>query len=201
MADLRNVVFDVGGVLIDWDPRHLYRGLIDDEAELERFLAEVCTMEWNLTIDAGRSFDEACGELAALHPAQADLVHAWKRQDEMVAGEIPGTAGLVRRLRAERTPLFLLTNMPVDVFASRRARFDVLREFDGAVVSGEEGVLKPSPEIFGRLADRFDLVPGETLFVDDNEGNVDAARAAGFAAHHFVGAPALEAALVDAGLL
>jgi 2-haloacid dehalogenase len=198
---VRNVVFDIGGVLLDWNPRHLYRSLIDDPAELEWFLAEVCTPEWNATLDAGRSFDEACDELAAEHLEHAELVHAWKRQDEMVAGEVAGTAELVRSLRARSVPLFLLTNMPAHVFAARMVRYDVLHIFDGAVVSGHEGVLKPSREIFRRLLDRFDLDAAETLFIDDSEVNVEGARAAGLPAHHFTDPADLRRTLVDLGLL
>src|SRR3546814_11541861 len=88
------------GVLLDWNPRHLYRDLVADPAELEWFLANVCTMAWNAELDAGRPFDEACDALASAHPDHADLVHAWKRQDEMIAGEVAGTAAVVRELRA-----------------------------------------------------------------------------------------------------
>jgi 2-haloacid dehalogenase len=189
------VVFDIGGVLLDYDPRHLYRSLIADDVEREWFLAEVCTTEFNLALDAGRPFDEACEELAAQFPDHAELVHAWKRQDEMIAGEVPGVADLARRLRAAGVPLSLLTTMPADVFRSRLQTFEVLRGFDGAVVSGEEGVLKPSAELFEVLVKRFDLVPAETLFIDDSAVNVDGARAFGLQAHHFVDAATLEAAL------
>jgi len=196
---VRTVVFDIGGVLLDYDPRLLYRELIADSVELEWFLAEVCTPEWNGTLDAGCPFDEASAELVARHPDHAELVHAWRRQDAMIAGEIAGTVELVTRLRRAGVPLYLLTNMPADVFAVRRERFPVLAEFDGAVVSGEEGVLKPSPEIFARLRARFGLVPGETLFVDDAEVNVAGAREAGFVAHRFVDPPTLAVALREHG--
>lgn len=195
------VVFDIGGVLLDWDPRYLYRSLIADEAELEAFLGQVCTLEWNGELDAGRSFDEACAELAAAHPEKAELVHAWRRQDEMIAGEVPGTSDIVRELRQRGVPLFLLTNMPADVFARRSERFEVLRLFDGAVVSGHEGVVKPSPAIFELLTTRFGLEPRSTLFVDDSAVNVEAARALGFRAHRFTDAGRLAAQLADLGLL
>jgi 2-haloacid dehalogenase len=194
-------VFDIGGVVLEWDPGLVYRELIPDPAELEWFLSEVCTPEWNGTLDAGRPFDEACDELAARHPAHGDLVHAWKRQDDMIAGEIDGTAELVSRLREKAVPLYLLTNMPAGIFAARRERYPVLRRFDGAVVSGEEGVLKPSPEIFARLQERYGLDPAATLFVDDAEVNVRGARAAGFRAHHFVDPPTLALELRECGLL
>ncbi len=194
------VVFDIGGVLLEWDPRLVYRDLLPDPADLDRFLAEVCTPEWNAALDAGRSFDEACAELASRHPDHAELVHAWKRQDEMIAGEIAGTAELVERLHDAGVPLYLLTNMPADVFAARRARYPVLQRFDGAVVSGEEGVLKPSPEIFAILHHRYRLDPAATLFVDDMEANVAGALSAGFLGHLFVDAPTLAASLGDHGL-
>ena len=201
MVAVRNVVFDIGGVLLDWNPRHLYRELIDDPAEIEWFLENVCTSEWNSTLDAGRSFDEACDELAAQHPEHADLVHAWKRQADMVAGEIPGTAETVQQLRVRGVPLYLLTNMPSDVFAARLARYEVLHGFDGAVVSGDHGVLKPTRAIFDLLVASYELDPQETLFIDDSEPNVEGARAAGLQAHHFRGADELRRELTDLGLL
>ena len=197
---VHTVVFDIGGVLLEWDPKLVYRDLLPDPADLDRFLDEICTPEWNATLDAGRPFDEACDELAGRHPDRAELIHAWKRQDEMIAGEIAGTAALVARLREGGTPLYLLTNMPVEVFAARRRRYPVLQRFHGAVVSGEEGVLKPSPEIFVILRDRYGLDPAKTLFIDDMEVNVAGARAAGFLAHRFVDAPTLAVALEAHGL-
>ena len=198
---VRNVVFDIGGVLLDWDPRHLYRSLIHDVDEMEWFLAKVCTTAWNAELDGGRSFDEACDELAARHPDHAELVHAWKRQDEMVAGEIAGTAEIVRELRQRGVPLYLLTNMPADVYAARVSAYDVLQGFDGAVVSGREGVMKPAPEVFRLLVERYGMEPAETLFIDDSPGNVDGARAVGFQAHHFRDASTLRTALREHGLL
>lgn len=195
------MVFDIGGVLLDWQPRLAYRDLIPDPDELDWFLAEVCTTEWNLSLDAGRPFEEACAELTARHPDQAERIAAWRHQDVMIAGEVPGTAELVRRLNDRGVPLQLLTNMPADVFRARHAAYDVLQLFDGAVVSGEEGVLKPDPELFGILVDRFDLDPAATLFVDDSQLNVEGARASGLQAHRFVDAQRLEATLTELGLL
>lgn len=197
---MRAVVFDIGGVLLEWDPGLVYRELLPDSADVDRFLTEICTPEWNATLDAGRPFDEACAELAARHPDHAELIHAWKRQDEMIVGEVPGTADLIARLRQTGTPLYLLTNMPVEVFAARRRRYPVLGLFAGAVVSGAEGVLKPSAEIFAVLRRRFGLDPAQTLVVDDLEANVAGARAAGFLAHRFVDAPGLAAILGEYGL-
>jgi 2-haloacid dehalogenase len=198
---IRNVVFDIGGVLLRWDPQLLYRELIPDPDERAWFLAEICTFEWNTTLDAGRSFDDACNELAAVHPDHAELIHAWKRQGEMVSGEITGTADLVRRLQSAGVPLYLLTNMPGDTFRARQTGYDVLRLFGGAIVSGDERLLKPSREIFELLVTRFGLDPAETLFIDDAPVNVAGAKAAGLEAHQFLDAPTLEATLKDHGLL
>ncbi len=200
-TEIRDVVFDIGGVLLEWDPGRVYRPLIPDPVELGRFFTDVCTSDWNETLDAGRPFDEACDELAARFPDQAELVHAWRRQDEMIAGEIAGSVELVARLRALGRPLYLLTNMPADVFRDRLERYPVLRQFDGWVVSGEEGVLKPSAEIFEVLTRRYDLDPRATLFVDDAERNVVGAEALGFRTHRFVDAPTLARVLADHGLL
>ena len=187
------VVFDIGGVLLDWDPRHLYEQLIPDEQELDRFLGEICTLEWNGIFDAGTSFDDGCRALAEQHPQHEELIHAWKRQDDMIRGELAGTRAVVDRLHAAGVPLYLLTNMPGDVFEARRARFDVFSRFDGAVVSGVEGLLKPDPRIFELVLERFALDPTTTLFVDDALRNVEAAAAVGFVTHHFTDAATLEA--------
>jgi 2-haloacid dehalogenase len=191
------VVFDIGGVLLDWDPRHLYQHLISDPAELDRFLAEVCTLEWNAVFDAGTPFAEGCAARAAEHPEHAELIHAWARQADMVRGEVAGTREVVDRLHDAGVPLYLLTNMPADVFEERRRTFDVFDRFDGAVVSGAERVLKPEPAIFELVLERFGLEAPATLFVDDSARNVEAAAALGFVTHRFTDAPTL-AAFVEA---
>jgi 2-haloacid dehalogenase len=198
---IREVVFDIGGVLLEWDPGRVYRPLIPDPDARARFFAEICTSEWNETLDAGRPFDEAISTLAAQFPESAELVEQWRRQDDMIAGEVEGSAALVARLHDAGLPLYLLTNMPADVFAARQQRYELLRQFDGSVVSGEEGVLKPSAEIFAVLTKRFDLEPSTTLFIDDAERNVNAAAALGFRTHQFVDAPTLEGELEQLDLL
>jgi 2-haloacid dehalogenase len=185
-------IFDIGGVLLDWDPRHLYERLIPDRAELDRFLGEICTLEWNGTFDAGTPFDEGCRELAERHPEHAELIHAWKRQDEMVRGEVEGIRPIVERLHGEGVPLYLLTNMPADVFEERRRTFDLFGLFGGAVVSGAERVCKPDRRIFELAAERFGVEPARTVYVDDAERNVVAAAEVGFLAHRFTSAAALD---------
>jgi len=196
------VVFDLGGVLIDWDPRHLYRKLLADEAAVEEFLATVCTPEWNAELDRGRPFAEGVAELVERHPEHAAAIAAYhERWPEMVAGDIPGTVEVLAELRAAGVPLYALTNWSAETFAITRGRFEFLEWFDGLLVSGEERVTKPDPAIFQLLLDRFGLDPTATVFVDDSEANVAAARRLGFDAIRFTGHEELRRELVARRLL
>ena len=196
------VVFDLGGVLIDWDPRYLYRKLLHDEAAVEEFLATVCTPEWNAELDRGRPFAEGVAELVERHPEHAAAIAAYhERWPEMVAGDIPGTVEVLAELRAAGVPLYALTNWSAETFAITRGRFEFLEWFDGLLVSGEERVTKPDPAIFQLLLDRFGLDPTATVFVDDSEANVAAARRLGFDAIRFTGHEELRRELVARRLL
>ena len=175
------VAFDIGGVFLDWDPRYLYRKLIPDEDDRERFLLEVCSPAWHAEQDLGRGIADSCGELARTHPDQAELIWAWaNRNEEMVGAVIEGSVEILHQLRLRGVKCYALSNMEREAFASRLARYSFLSEFDGWVVSGQEGVAKPSEEIFRRLLSRFGLDATRTLFVDDRKLNVDAAEALGF---------------------
>ena len=196
------VVFDLGGVLIDWDPRYLYRKLLADEAAVEEFLATVCTPEWNAEQDRGRPFAEGVAELVERHPEHAAAIAAYhERWPEMVAGDIPGTVEVLAELQAAGVPLYALTNWSAETFAITRGRFEFLEWFDGLLVSGEERVTKPDPAIFQLLLDRFGLDPTATVFVDDSEANVAAARRLGFDAIGFTGHEELRRELVARRLL
>jgi 2-haloacid dehalogenase len=182
------VVFDLGGVLIDWDPRYLYRKLLADEAAVEEFLATVCTPEWNAELDRGRPFAEGVAELAERHPEHAAAIAAYRqRWPEMLAGDLPGTVEVLAELRAAGVPLYALTNWSAETFAITRERFEFLDWFDGLLVSGEERMTKPDPAFFQLLLDRFGLDPGATVLVDDAEANVAAARELGIDAVRFTG--------------
>jgi len=196
------VVFDLGGVLIDWDPRYLYRKLLADEATVEEFLATVCTPEWNAELDRGRPFAEGVAELVERHPEHAANIAAYhERWPEMVSGDIPGTVEVLAELRAAGVPLYALTNWSAETFAITRGRFEFLEWFDGLLVSGEERVTKPDPAIFRLLVDRFGLDPAATVFVDDAEANVAAARRLGIDAIRFTGPEDLRRELVARRLL
>jgi 2-haloacid dehalogenase len=202
LVAVKAVVFDLGGVLIDWDPRYLYRKLLADEAEVEEFLATICTPEWNAEQDRGRPFAEAVAELSERHPAHAANIAAFhERWPEMLGGDVPGTAELLAELRATGVPLYALTNWSAETFALARERFEFLDWFDGLLVSGEERIVKPDPAIFQLLLDRFGLDAGATLFVDDSEANVAAAAALGFDAVRFRDPDRLRRDLAERGLL
>ncbi|WP_119459886.1 HAD family hydrolase [Rhodospirillaceae bacterium SYSU D60014] len=202
-SNIRAAVFDLGGVLIDWNPRYLYRKLFDgDEAGMEAFLTEVCTPAWNEEQDGGRPFADAVALLVAQHPTHAALIEAYDaRWEEMLAGPIAGSVEILAALKAQRMPLYALTNWSAEKFPIARRRFDFLQWFDGIVVSGEIRLKKPDPEIFRHLLDGFGLTAGETLFIDDSEPNVAAAQAAGMTALRFRSPQALRRDLTALGLL
>jgi 2-haloacid dehalogenase len=197
------VVFDLGGVLIRWDPRNLYRKLFaDDEAAMEHFLATVCTTEWNERQDAGRSFAEAEAELIGRHPDKSELIRAFGRRfDEMIPGARDDVVAILNELERQGTPLFAISNWSAETFPPQRRRFPFLRLFKGIVVSGEEGVIKPDPRIFARLTERYRVPPETAVFIDDDPGNAAAATGLGFHGIHFQSAQALRAELGALGLL
>lgn len=202
VTGLTTVVFDLGGVLIEWDPRHLYRQLFDDADAMESFLAEVTTAEWNAHQDAGRPWAEAVELLVAEHPERRELIEAFHRRwPEMLAGEIPGTVDVLADLRAAGVRLVALSNWSAEMFPVARERFDFLAWFEGIVISGDVGVNKPDRRIFEHLAEQFGIEPAATLFIDDSAANIDAAMALGFRAIHFTDAAALRLELVRLGLL
>lgn len=195
------VVFDLGGVLVDWDPRHLYRYLIEEPSEMEDFLATVCSPEWNDRQDRGRPFAEGVAELQAAHPDRAGLIAAYiERWPEMLGGPIGGTVDILRRLRARNVRVLALSNWSPETFPFALERYEFLAWFEGRVISGDEGVAKPDPEMFRILCDRYDVAPGRTVFVDDNPVNVGAAAELGFHTVHFVGPGDLADRLVALGL-
>jgi 2-haloacid dehalogenase len=198
----RAVVFDLGGVLLDWNPRHLYRKLFDDEVAMEHFLSEVCTMEWHHAHDLGVPAERTAPPLIAAHPEYAAHIRAWtERSEEMLVGPIDGSVEILRDLRTAGVPCYALTNMETWTYPGRRERYSFLSWFDGTVVSGFEGVAKPDPRVFELLLDRFGLTAADTLLIDDSATNVQAARAIGMQAVEFQSPDALRHWLEDAGLL
>jgi len=200
---LDTVVFDIGGVLVDWDPRHLYRSMFDgDHAEMERFLDEVCTNEWNHAMDAGRPFAEASAELIGRYPQYEGQILAWQgRWTEMLSGSIEGTVEVLRELAEAGVRLLALTNWSAETFPEARRRFEFLARFEAIVVSGEHGLAKPDPALFQVLIDQHIGDAGSAVFVDDRADNVAAARRLGFTGLVFTDPPGLRADLERLGLL
>jgi 2-haloacid dehalogenase len=196
------VVFDVGGVLLDWNPRHLYRKLFTDEAEMEWFLAEICSPAWHAPHDRGVSTAASCAELASTYPQFSELIWAWStRSEEMIGGVDVGSVEILRAVRETGMPSYALTNMEAETYPLRLERFPFLGWFDGTVVSGREGVAKPDPAVFIRLLDRFGLHPTTTLMIDDTNENLEAASMLGIQTALFRSSGQLRAELEAAGIL
>ncbi len=181
------VVFDIGNVLISWDPRNLYRKIFSgDEERVGWFLDNICTAAWNLEQDRGRPWPAAVAELSARHPDwTAEIVAYDTRWHEMIPGAIEGTVSILENLRASGVPTYAITNFSAGKFALARQRFPFLAAFDGIVVSGEERLLKPDPAIYTLFLDRYGLAAADCVFVDDSAANIASARAIGFHTHHF----------------
>jgi len=195
-------VFDIGNVLIRWDPAQLYNRLIGDEAERRRFLAEICPQHWNETFDRGAPMEQGVAAHAARHPAHADLIHAWwQRWPEMLGPAIEGSVACLRALRARGAKVYALSNFAADTFEIARTLYPFLDDFDGRVISAHVGSIKPEPEIYARLEAMAGLPPEALFFTDDSPANVAAARARGWRAHLFTGPRGLIRALIDNDLL
>jgi HAD superfamily hydrolase (TIGR01509 family) len=203
MAQIRAVLFDYGNVLVRWDPRHLYRKIFADEAEMERFLAEVVTMDWHVQNDAGALMADTLPPLIARHPHYEVQIRAWdERYTETIAGEIEGAVALVDRLAANGVRLGLVTNMPADQREACLRHCSRLRLFETIVVSGVEKISKPDARIFHMALERMGgLYPEETLFIDDTPRHVAGAIAAGLKGHHFTTPEALAETLAAEGLI
>ena len=190
------VVFDIGKVLIDWDPRHLYRTMFSDEQEMEAFLREVCARDWILELDRGRPFADAVTERIALFPHYETEIRAFdERWHETNRGIIDGPMAILNKLRADSVPNYAITNFSAEKFEGAREVFPFLDGFDGIVVSGRERLLKPDAAIYELFLERHDLAAADCIFIDDSAANVAGAEAVGMHGHHFVGADGLAGAL------
>jgi len=194
------VVFDIGNVLLRWDPRNLYRRIFDDEGQMEWFLTHVCTPDWNVEQDRGRDWDEAVALLVKDHPTHEIQIRAFhERWDETVSGIFEEHVDLLLRLREAGVPNYCITNFSGPKFIQSQKRFPFLSGFDGVVVSGDERLLKPDPAIYRLLLDRYGLKAEDCVFIDDSSANVEAARVIGMQAIHCVDGIDLAAKLRDYG--
>ena len=187
MKTIDTLVFDLGGVLIDWNPEYLYNKLIPDEKERRWFLETICTSDWNEQQDAGRSLKEGTETLVNKYPQHESAIRAYYgRWSEMLGGPIQETVEIFRELKKKgRLKLYALTNWSAETFPVALELYEFLHWFDGRLVSGEEKVRKPFPEIYRLLIDRFGIDPQKAIYVDDNIRNVLPARELGFTGIHF----------------
>ncbi|SDU74955.1 HAD family hydrolase [Jiangella alkaliphila] len=203
MSAPQTVVFDLGGVLVDWDPRYLYRTLLPSDADVERFLSDVATPSWNAEQDAGRTWADAVATLSAEHPEHAELIEAYDtRWIETIGGPIDDSVELLRELRdGGEVGLYALTNWSAEKFPLAVERFEWLSWFEGIVVSGTERLVKPDHRIFRLLLDRYALDASSTVYIDDSARNVDAAAELGMTSLHFTGPDRLRDELSQLGLV
>ena len=203
MQQIQTIVFDLGGVLVDWNPMYLYRKIFSTDSETNEFLEQVCTFDWNEEQDAGRSLAAATQLLLEQFPQHELPIKAYyTRWEEMLGGPIEGTVELFSQLkRTKRFKTFALTNWSAETFPSALARYDFLHWFDGRLVSGEENTRKPFPEIYTTLIQKFELNPSTSLFIDDNLRNLAPAKAMGFTTIHFTNPENLEISLKELNLL
>jgi 2-haloacid dehalogenase len=195
------VVFDIGGVLLDWSPTYLYTDLIPDEGERAHFLTKVATPAWNHKQDEGRPWAEAVAELTSLHPEHAEWIEAYDTGWlKMVKGVFEDTAAVLAELQAAGVPTYALTNFSAEKWDVAKDAFPVLKHFDGEIVSGVEQTAKPDEKIYRILIERFALDPARTFYTDDMQYNVDGARAVGLDAEVFTGAADLRIQLRTRGL-
>lgn len=194
---INTIIFDLGAVLIDWNPHHLYRKLIVDDEQRQYFLDNICTSDWNEEQDAGRSLADGTELLVSQHPEHEENIRAfYGRWDEMLAGPIQGTVDIFKALKESgKYKIYALSNWSAETFEIAQQKFEFLNWFDGMVVSGLEKIRKPDPTFYNLLLTRYQVKPGDALFIDDNYRNILAAEALGIQSIHFTSAEELRATL------
>lgn len=183
---IKNIIFDFGGVLLDWNPRYLYKSYFNNDEEMEHFLANICNGEWNIKQDAGRPFAEAVKELQAKFPEYAEAIQMYDDDwEKMLKCELPESIDLLKELKSMGYGIYGLTNWSAEKIGYAFANYSFFSLFDGIVVSGVEKVVKPDRRIYEILLERYSLKPGECVFIDDNQDNVDIAKVLGINAVRF----------------
>jgi 2-haloacid dehalogenase len=203
MTTINTIIFDLGGVLIDWNPMYVYKDYFESVEKRDYFFTHICTSDWNEEQDAGRSIVEATQSLVAQFPDwEQPIRDYYGRWTDMLNGPIQETVELFRQLKESgRYKIYALTNWQADLFNIALVRYNFLHWFDGRVVSGEEKMRKPFPEFYHLLLNRYDVKAGKALFIDDNLRNVNAALSLGIDSIHFQSAADLEIKLKERNLL
>ena len=201
-APMDTVLFDLGRVLLDWDPRYYYGRFFSSDDALEHFVQHVIAHDWYLEMDAGKPADQAIAERSRRFPEHAALIARWKEGwPVMLRGTIAGTVDILEELRRRGLRLYALTNFSNETWPLAKARFECLSWFEDVIVSGEHGIVKPDPRIFELAISRCRLEPAKTAFIDDVAANVEAGRACGLHAVHFTSSEKLRADLKELQLL
>lgn len=202
LSNIQAIIFDFGGVLLDWNPRHLYRKLLnEDQDAVENFLLEIGFTAWNQQLDLGKPFAEGIAELSAQFPHHHDLIRAFhERWAESIAGVIPGTVDILRTLKDRQYPLYGLSNFAAETFYQVRDQYEFFGWFDLIVLSGEIKLAKPDPAIFHWLLEKIGYPAEQCVFIDDSIANVDAAAQLGFHAIRFESPAQLQQALEQVGV-
>jgi 2-haloacid dehalogenase len=203
MKNINNIIFDLGGVLIDWNPEYMYNKLITDQERRNWFLNTICTSEWNEQQDAGRLIQDANKELLETYPDYKEWIIAYyERWEEMLSGPISGTVDVLKKIKENKKhKVYALTNWSAETFPRALQLFDFLHWFDGRVVSGEEMTRKPFRDIYEIILSRFNLEPEKTLFIDDNFKNIIAAQELGIHCIHFQSPEQLKEKLLQENIL
>jgi 2-haloacid dehalogenase len=198
---IKNIVFDFGGVLIDWNPRYFYKNVFRDQSEMEIFLREICNSQWNVKTDAGLSFSEATKELQNQHPEYSSEIEMYHRNwEKMISGEIIENTSLLEILKTKYR-LFGLTNWSAEAFPVAFKKYPFFEKFEGIIVSGQEKKVKPNKDIYELLLTRYGLLASESLFIDDNFANIETAKELGFFTIHLNGNQTLKEQLLKSGVL
>jgi 2-haloacid dehalogenase len=202
MLPIDTIIFDLGGVLIDWNPRYLYRKIFKTEEEITWFLENICTGEWNENQDAGRSFHEATEELLLKFPEYEIPIRAWYgRWKETMNGSIEETVNIFKELKeSKRYKIYALTNWSKETFPWALEKFEFLHWFEGIVVSGVENTRKPYPDFFQILFDRYKITPSRSIFIDDNLGNIEGGQSLGLTGIHYRSPDQLKDELIKRGI-
>lgn len=198
MNIIKNIIFDLGGVLIDWNPKYLYKKIFSDIDQCKWFLENICTNDWNEQQDGGRLIKEANKELIDKYPAYKGNIEAYYlRWEEMLNGPIEGTVNILKELKENKKfRIYALTNWSAETFPRALELYEFLHWFDGRLVSGEENTRKPFKEIYELLIKRFNLIPSESIFIDDNLRNIKAAEDVGIKSIHFKNSDQLKEELI-----
>ena len=203
MNSIKNIIFDLGGVLIDWNPHYMYKKIIPNNEERTWFIDNICTLDWNEKQDGGRTIKEAVDELISIYPEHKEnIIVYYDRWEEMLNGPIKGTVDIFKRIKENKEfKTYALTNWSAETFPRALQLYNFLHWFDGRVVSGEEKTRKPHKEIYDIILNRFNLLPEETIFIDDNLRNIKAAEDFGIKSIHFTSPESLNLELIKLNIL